>query len=64
MIKLADMREGSVVRVMTRLHGIVVGRVEEVCDDVKNGTPGIDYVAEDGECSWCYLNQVMQVVKY
>jgi hypothetical protein len=64
MIKLKDMREGSIVRVMTRSRGIVTGRVEDVCDDVKNGLPGIDYEAEDGECSWCYLDQVMQVVTY
>lgn len=61
MIKLEDIREGSVVIVRgafgTGPEERV--RVEEVHSDVKNGRPGIDY-----EGSWAYLTQVQRVVQY
>ncbi len=61
MIKLKDIREGSVVIVRGAFgtgpeQKVVVEAVEA---DIKNGRPGIDY---DG--SWAYLTQVMRVVTY
>ena len=61
MIKLKDIREGSVVIVRGAFGTGPEERVkvEEVHEDVKNGRPGIDY---DG--SWAYLSQVQRVVSY
>ena len=61
MIKLEDVREGSVVIVRGNFgqgkpQRVVVTGVDE---DIKNGRPGIDY---DG--SWAYLTQVMRGVTY
>lgn len=67
MVKLSDMRVGSVVVVRGdfgngRPMTVVVDAVEE---NVKNGRPGIDYTVQgntgDG---WAYLNQVDRVVTY
>jgi hypothetical protein len=61
MVKLEDIRKGSVVIVRGAFGSGPEERVkiEEVHDDVKNGRPGIDY-----EGSWAYLTQVMRVVQY
>ena len=61
MIKLKDIREGSVVIVRGAFGSGPEERVkvEEVHEDIKNGRPGIDY---DG--SWAYLTQVQRVVSY
>ena len=64
MIKLKDIREGSVVIVRGAFgtgpeEKVIVEAVEEVHEDVKNGRPGIDY-----EGSWAYLTQVDRVVTY
>ena len=61
MIKLKDIREGSVVIVRGAFGNGQPQRVvvEEVHADVKNGRPGIDY-----EGSWAYLTQVDRVVTY
>ena len=61
MIKLKDIREGSVVIVRGNFGSGPEERVkvEEVHADVKNGRPGIDY-----EGSWAYLTQVDRVVTY
>jgi hypothetical protein len=61
MIKLNDIREGSVVIVRGAFGTGPEQRVkvEEVHEDVKNGRPGIDY-----EGSWAYLSQVQRVVSY
>jgi hypothetical protein len=61
MIKLKDIREGSVVIVRGNFGNGTPQRVvvEEVHADVKNGRPGIDY-----EGSWAYLTQVDRVVTY
>lgn len=61
MVKLEDIRDGSIVIVRGNFG---TGpeervRVEEVHSDVKNGRPGIDY-----EGSWAYLSQVQRVVQY
>ena len=61
MVKLKDIREGSVVIVRGAFGSGPEERVkvEEVHEDVKNGRPGIDY-----EGSWAYLTQVQRVVIY
>jgi hypothetical protein len=61
MIKLNDIREGSVVIVRGAFGTGPEQRVkvEEVHEDIKNGRPGIDY-----EGSWAYLSQVQRVVSY
>lgn len=61
MVKLEDIREGSVVIVrgdfgMGKPQRVVVEAVEA---DIKNGRPGIDYAG-----SWAYLTQVDRVVTY
>jgi hypothetical protein len=61
MVKLNDIREGSVVIVRGAFGSGPEERVkvEEVHEYVKNGRPGIDY-----EGSWAYLSQVQRVVQY
>jgi hypothetical protein len=61
MVKLEDIRPGSVVMVRPNFGTGFAQRVvvEEVEDDVKNGQPGICY----GD-HWAYLTQVDRVVKY
>ena len=61
MVKLEDIREGSVVIVrgsfgQGKPERVVVEAVEA---DIKNGRPGIDYAG-----SWAYLTQVDRVVTY
>jgi hypothetical protein len=61
MIKITDIKEGSVV-IVREAFGTGPERqvvVEAVEADIKNGRPGIDYAD-----SWAYLTQVMRVVKY
>jgi len=57
MIKLKDIREGSVVIVRGAFGSGPEERVK--VEDIKNGRPGIDY-----EGSWAYLTQVQRVVTY
>jgi hypothetical protein len=61
MVRLEDIREGSVVIVRGSFGTGPEERVkvEEVHEDVKNGRPGIDYAG-----SWAYLTQVQRVVTY
>lgn len=61
MIKITDIRVGSVVRLRPAFGtGNPIER-NVICveDDIKNGRPGIDY--DDG---WAYLSQVDAVIKY
>ena len=67
MIKLSQVREGSIVRVRGSFgNGAPVrARVVGVEEDIKNGYPGIDYtVLADGEGYWAYLDQVIAVEKF
>lgn len=65
-VKLKDLREGSVVYVRGSFgNGAPVrATVIDVCEDVKNGYPGIDYETADGEGYWAYLDQVVRIEKY
>lgn len=64
MLQIDDLKEGQVVKVRTSFGGgqIVVGIVQNVHDDIKNGLPGIDYSVDGDEC-WAYLDQVVAVVQ-
>jgi hypothetical protein len=67
MIKLKDVREGSVVIVRGGFGNgpAVKARVEAVERDIKNGMPGIDYtVMSNGDEHWAYIDQVDRVVTY
>ena len=70
MVKLADIREGSIVVVRGGFGNDPPVRavVECVEADIKNGRPGIDYRLErapkTGSGSWAYLDQVDRVVQY
>lgn len=69
MVKLSEMRKGSVVMVRGSF-----GReepreavVDEVFEDIKNGEPGISYNSTKKGApfwGWAYLEQVDSVVKY
>jgi hypothetical protein len=61
MVKLKDIREGSIVIVRGDFGSGAPKRVvvEAVEADIKNGRPGIDYAG-----SWAYLTQVDRVVSY
>jgi hypothetical protein len=61
MIKIQDIREGSVVIVRSNFGSGPAQRVTvtEVEEDIKNGRPGICY-----DESWAYLTQVDRVITY
>ena len=66
-VKLEDMQAGSIVIVRPGFgkDPAVRVRVIDVCEDVKNGLPGIDYeVLSNKEQAWAYLNQVDRVIKF
>ena len=67
MVTLNQVRQGSIVRVRGDFGSgpAVRARVDAVCEDVKNGYPGIDYtVLSDNDERWAYLDQVVSVDKY
>jgi len=66
-VQLNEMRNGSrvVLRTSWGRGNTVVGVVTDVCEDVKNGIPGVDYVVENtGSTHWAYLDQVDKVLTY
>jgi len=66
-ISLSDLREGSVVLVRGGFgsEAAVEATITCVCDDVKNGHPGVDYVVnKTQEMHWAYLDQVKRVITY
>ncbi len=66
MVTLKQLREGSVVYVRGAFGTgpAVKATVESVESDIKNGRPGIDYVTEDGDNHWAYLDQIQAVYRY
>ena len=62
MVKFSDLKVGQTVVVRDLFGGAVRGLIKDVCADVKNGRPGIDYVDSQGYTYWCYLNQIEQIV--
>lgn len=65
-VSLKDLREGSIVylRGAFGTGPLQKATIVEVCEDVKNGLPGVDYVDEQGNSLWAYLSQVQAVYKY
>lgn len=64
---LDDITEGSIVMVAKDFGSgkVVKAKIEEVCEDVKNGRPGFDYtVIATGEQKWAYLSQLVKVLEY
>lgn len=61
MVKLSDIRVGSVVMVRPAFgtQAPIRVTVSDLDSDIKNGRPGIEY-----GMSWAYLSQVDSVVKY
>ena len=67
MIKLSQVREGSIVKVRGDFGSGPAkrARVENVDSNIKNGLPGIDYtVLADGDERWAYLDQIVEVEKF
>ena len=66
MVKLSEIREGSIVMVRDNFGQGLLGKatVDNVEEDIKNGRAGIDYTDENGKKYWAYLNQVKEVIKY
>lgn len=67
MVKLNDVREGSMVMVRGDFgNGFAVrARITAVEANIKNGRPGIDYTAVGASSgNWAYLGQVDSVVEY
>ena len=68
MVKLKDVREGSIVMVRGGFGNepAVKAKVENVDSNIKNGRAGIDYteLGPTGCERWAYLDQVERVVTY
>lgn len=65
-VELKDIREGSIVMVRGDFGSGNPKRatVTEVDDDIKNGRAGIDYITNEGEEHWAYLEQVDRVINF
>ncbi len=65
-LTIQDLEEGDIVIVSANFGAgpQVKGVITEICSDIKNGRPGIDY-RKDGakEDSWAYLTQIVRVTK-
>ena len=67
MVKLEQLRCGSKVLVRGGFGttGAKRATVTSVEEDIKNGSPGIDYTVDaTGDEHWAYLDQVQSVVAY
>lgn len=68
MIRLRDIREGSVIRVRSDFGGgtVITAVIVGVEKDIKNGLPGIDYhpINDTTDGRWAYLSQITSVVTY
>jgi len=63
-ITIEQIKRGDFVRVRQWGGGTLRGCVTEVCEDVKNGRPGIDYAVLDArdnvtDFKWCYIYQIV-----
>jgi hypothetical protein len=66
MVELKQLRVGSTIRVRGAFGTgpVTLASVEDVDEDIKNGSPGIEYRDLGNEQHWAYLDQVVEVVKY
>lgn len=60
--KLNELKVGQKVIVNTWAEGDRIGFITELCEDVKNGYPGIEYEDNQGLSWWAYLDQVSKVL--
>ncbi|MEN6624046.1 MAG: hypothetical protein ABFD50_21180 [Smithella sp.] len=60
--KLNQLKIGQKVIVQTWAEGDRIGVITELCEDVKNGYPGIEYEDNQGFSWWAYLDQVSKVL--
>jgi len=67
MVKLEQLRSGSKVLVRGGFGTTSAKRatVDNVEEDIKNSSPGINYTVDaSGEQHWAYLEQVQRVLTY
>lgn len=66
MIDFNNLKEGSlvVVRGDFGTGGLATVTIKDLENDGKNGRAIIDYINEDGDRYWAYLDQIKSVVKY
>ena len=62
MVKFDELKVGQTVVVRDWFGDAIRGVIEDVCEDVKNGRPGIVYLNSKKEGYWCYLNQIERIV--
>lgn len=60
--KLNQLKVGQKVIVQTWAEGDRIGFITELCEDVKDGYPGIEYKDNKGNDWWAYLEQVSNVL--
>ena len=53
---------GSVVKVKTWENTVVIGTVDDVDYEGKNGMATFGYVMDNGEGRWAYFNQIADVI--
>lgn len=65
-VEFSKLKEGSVVFIKGNFGTgpALKGTITEVCEDVKNGQPGVDYVDSDGTGWWAYKDQIVGVYSY
>lgn len=63
MVAFKSLKVGKKVKVQTWEGTVRIGVIDSVSKDIKNGRPGIDYKDQSGEYYWCYLYQIIEVVK-
>lgn len=64
MLSILSVRKGVKVKIKSNFGAgpIVIGVVDEVCRDINNGRPGIDY-SMGLDKRWAYMDQVVEVVE-
>lgn len=60
--ELKDLKIGQKVKVSTWDGGYNIGIIESIEKNIKNDSPGIDYITETGESYWCYLEQIKSIL--
>lgn len=63
-MKITELKKGDRV-IVSHNWGAgprIEGTIDEIDDNIKNGRPGIIYIADNGECYWAYIDQVIKKV--
>lgn len=64
-VKIEDVRVGDYIRVVFKEESYS-GRVTKVHADILNGLPGVDYIVHShlsDQHRWCYLYQIVEIIK-